>query len=205
MSQAYERPGAGAQLSRSEIIELLKSTGVYLEGHFLLTSGRHSPNFLLLSQVVQHPEATERLCRQLAREFAGIQVDTVAGPAMGGVILAYELARALGARAIFAEKDEGRMAFKRGFAVTPGEKVMVVEDAVTTGGSVQLVIDALKELGAEVAGVGTIVDRSGGKADFGVPFKAALTLDIPSYSPEECPLCREGVPVTKPKGKSGKK
>lgn len=190
-------------LSREGLIELLKSTGVYLDGHFLLTSGRHSPNFLLLSQLFQHPWATELLCRQLARELASLDIETVAGPAVGGVILSYELARALGTRAIFAEKENGRMAFKRGFAIAPGEKVLVVEDAVTTGGSVRLVVDALRELGADVVAVGAVVDRSGSRVNFGVPFKAVLTLDIPSYAPEECPLCREGVPVIKPKGRTG--
>lgn len=191
-------------MSREDILDILKSTGVYMEGHFQLTSGRHSPNFLLFSQASQYPAATEWLCQQLAREFAGVQVDTVAGPAMGGVILSYELARALGVRAIFAEKDDGKMSLKRGFTVAPGERVLVVEDAVTTGGSVQQAIDALKDYGAEIVGVGALVDRSGGRADFGVPFRAVLTLDIPSYPSEECPLCREGVPIVKPKGKSGK-
>ncbi len=190
--------GIDAATGRS-ILEMLKAAGVYMEGHFLLTSGRHSRTFFMFSQAFQHPRHAEVLGRELARLFAGDRVETVVGPAMGGVILAHEVARALGCRSFFAEKAEGGMAFKRGFAVRPGERVLVVEDVVTTGGSVKKVIGLVQAAEAEVVGVGAILDRSGGM-DFGVlPFRALATVDAPSYRPEECPLCRDGQPVSVPK------
>jgi len=186
-------------LTEDEIIDLLKRTGVLQEGHFRLTSGRHSPTFLQCSQVMQYPHYAEMLCRQLAAPFQGSGVQTVIGPAMGGIILAYETARALGVRAIFAEREEGKMHLRRGFSMTPGERFLVVEDAVTTGGSVNEVLELLAEAKARVVGVAMLVDRSGGRVGFGVPQEALVTLDIPSYSPAECPLCRAGVPITYPK------
>lgn len=186
--------------TEEEILQMLKETGVHMEGHFLLTSGRHSPAFFLFSQVFQHPRYAEALGRELARLFAGEGVATVIGPAMGGVILAHEVARALDCRAFFAEKAEGGMAFKRGFAVRPGERVLIVEDAVTTGGSVKKVVGLVRAAGAEVVGIGAILDRSGGAVDFDqLPFRTLVHLDVPSYAPEDCPLCREGRPVVVPK------
>ncbi len=186
-------------MTRDEIIRVLEQTGVILHGHFRLTSGRHSDTFLQCSQVMQYPSQAAKVCDELACLFNDTKVDLVAGPAMGGIVLAYEVARALGVRTIFAERENGKMAFRRGFAVRPGEAVLLVEDAVTTGGSVNEVAEAVTQAGARVAGVGALVDRSGGKVSFGVPFKRLITMDIKSYSPAECPMCRDGMPLTLPK------
>ena len=180
-------------------LELLKSWGVLREGHFLLTSGRHSSRFLLFAPAFSLPQAAAELGQAVAELFERQDIETVAGPAMGGVILAHEVARALGVRSIYAEKDGERMAFKRGFALRPGERVLVVEDAVSTGGSVQKVLDICKAAQADVRGVGIIADRTGGKVDLGVPLRALMTLEIPSYAAEHCPLCREGRPLERPK------
>lgn len=186
-------------MTRDEIIKVFEDTGVILRGHFRLTSGRHSDTFLQCSQVMQYPKHAARICEELARLFEGSQVDLVAGPAMGGIVLAYEVARSLGARTIFAEKENGKMAFRRGFAIRPGESVLLVEDAVSTGGSVNEVAEAVAQAGGRITGVGALVDRSGEKVTFGVPFKPLITMDIRSYSPAECPMCRDGVPLTLPK------
>lgn len=184
-----------------EVLAILRETGVLREGHFLLTSGLHSDRFLLLAQVLQYPEHTERLCREMAAPFQGEGVEVVVGPAVGGVLLAYEVARALGARAIFAEKAEGGgMALRRGFQLRPGERVLVVEDAISTGGSVRKVLDAIAPYQPKVVGVSALVDRSGGAVDFGVPTRAVLTMTFPAWQPEECPLCRAGVELIRPKG-----
>jgi len=188
-----------ALVTEEEILRLLRETGVIMEGHFRLTSGRHSPTFLQCSRVLQYPQHAEALCRQLAAPFAGSGVQGVIGPAVGGIILAYETARALGVRAVFAEREEGRMRLRRGFTISPGERFLVVEDAVTTGGSVNEVLELLAECKARAVGVAVLVDRSGGKVGFGVPQVALVTMDVPSYSPAECPLCRAGVPLVNPK------
>ncbi len=188
-------------LNKDGLNKLLKETGVIMEGHFLLTSGRHSGRFLQCSQLLQFPHHAEKVCRLMAGPFKNMQIDTVIGPAMGGVILSYETARALGARSLFAERTEGGgMTLRRGFQIEAGEKVLVVEDAVTTGGSVRKVIDLMNRVGAIVTGVSIMIDRSSGKVDFGVPMSALLSIEIESFAPEECPLCREGVPLHKPKG-----
>ncbi len=182
------------------VIDTFKKTGVLMEGHFLLTSGKHSPQFLQCSQALQSPEVGGRLGRAVAELFAGDRVETVIGPAMGGVILAYETARALGARAIYAEKnDGGGFVLRRGFTIRPRERVLLVEDAVTTGGSVKRVLDLVLELGAVPVGIGALVDRSGGQVDLGVPLRAVATMAVEAYDPAECPLCKAGVPLTRPK------
>lgn len=184
---------------------MLKESTAYREGHFLLTSGRHSGAFVLCSQLTQHPAIAQRICSAMAEPFADKGVDVVIGPAMGGVILAYEVARSLGEltgrypRAVFAEKSEGGMALKRGFTVARGEKVLVVEDAVTTGGSVYQVLDVLGPLGGELLGVSIITDRSGGTVDFGAPLHSLISLQISSWLPGDCPLCKQGLPLTRPK------
>ena len=183
------------------IIDLLEKTGVILEGHFLLTSGRHSSRFLQCSQLLQYPEHAETVCRLMAAPFEGQGVEAVIGPAMGGVILAYEVARALGTRALFAEPSEGRMILRRGFKIEPGEKVLVVEDAVTTGGSVQKVLDLLKVCEAKIIGVSVIVDRTAGNLNLSVPTRTLLNMQIESFEPENCPLCQAGLPLQRPKGR----
>ncbi len=177
----------------------LKEWGVLREGHFLLTSGRHSPGFLLFAPAFSLPKAAEELGRAIAERFAGKGIETVVGPAMGGVILAHEVARALGVRSIYAEKDGERMALKRGFSLRPGERVLVVEDAVSTGGSVQKVLRICEEARADIVGVGIIADRTAGKVDLGVPLQALLDLEVPSYPADDCPLCRAGQELTRPK------
>lgn len=184
-------------MNEAEVKQLMVKHGAILDGHFLLTSGLHSGMYVEKFQVLQHPRATEALCTEFAEKFKGEKIDVVIGPVTGGIILAHETAKHFGTRAIFAERDGGKMAIKRGFEIKPGERVLVVEDIVTTGGSVQEVIDAVKALGGVIAGVAVLVDRSGGKVDFGAPMKALLTLDIKTHKPDECPMCKQGVPLTK--------
>lgn len=186
-------------MKREAVTELLEKTGVLINGHFLLTSGRHSSCFLQCSQLLQYPKYTAEIAALMAEPFKTHDIKTVIGPAMGGVVIAYEIARALGARALFAEPFEGKMILRRGFKIEPGEKVLVVEDAVTTGGSVQKVINLLLGLQAVPVGVSIIVDRSAGLVDFDQPVHALLSMDLPSYNPDECPLCQKGVPLEKPK------
>jgi orotate phosphoribosyltransferase len=184
---------------REAILETFREAGALLEGHFLLSSGLHSPKYLQCALVLQDPARAERLCGQLARAFADDRIETVLGPAMGGILVAYELARALGARAIFAEREEGRMRLRRGFRIEPRQRVLLAEDVVTTGGSLREVLALVREAGAEVVGVAALVDRTSGRdPGFGTPLTALVQLDVPTHVPEECPLCREGVPVVKP-------
>lgn len=182
-----------------QFLELLRRTGALMEGHFELTSGLHSPRFALFSQVLQHPIEAERLGAALAAQFRDLEIETVAGPAMGGIILAHETARALGVRGIFAEKAADGMTLRRGFRLHAEERVLVVEDAVSTGGSVRRAMEAIRVVGGRIVAVGSVVDWTGGTADFGVPFRPLLTLSMPRYRPEECPLCREGKPLILPK------
>jgi orotate phosphoribosyltransferase len=188
-------------MAEAELLEELRRVGALREGHFLLTSGQHSPVFLLLARVFEHPELGGEIGRRLAGLFRDEGVEAVVGPAMGGVILAYEVARHLpGTRALFAEKTpDGGMGLRRGFQIGEGERVLVVEDVLTTGGSVRKVLDHLAGR-AELVGVGTVVDRSGGKTTFGtIPLRSLLRLDLPQYLPEGCPECRRQMPLERPK------
>jgi orotate phosphoribosyltransferase len=185
------------------VLELFRTTGAYLEGHFRLTSGLHSPNYLQCALVLRHPPAAEDLGRRLAAELRAIVNEPVAlvvSPALGGLIIGHEVARALGTPFLFTERDPQtrKMLLRRGFTVQPGQAVVVVEDVITTGGSTRDVIDTLSAAGARVLAAGSIIDRSGGAADLGVPRVALATLQVATHPPEECPLCREGVPVVKP-------
>ena len=186
------------------ILDTFRQTGAYLNGHFRLTSGLHSPEYLQCALVLQHPTHAERLGGRLAtelRSMAGTQsIGVVVSPAMGGLIIGHEVARALGTRFLFTERDpaSGKMTLRRGFALKPNETAVVVEDVITTGGSTREVIDILKAAGAQPLAAGSIIDRSGGKADVGAPRVALATLDVVSYQPEDCPLCRQGLPVSKP-------
>ena len=186
-------------MKREAVAELLEKTGAIMKGHFLLTSGRHSSCFLQCSQLLQYPQHTAEIAALMAEPFKDRAVKSVIGPAMGGVVLAYEAARILGARALFAEPFEGKIILRRGFKINPGERVLVVEDAVTTGGSVQKVINLLLGLQAIPVGVSTIIDRSAGLVDFCLPTHALCSMDLPSYNPDDCPLCQTGVPLQKPK------
>jgi orotate phosphoribosyltransferase len=181
-------------------LRLFEATEAYLKGHFRLTSGLHSPEYLQSAKVLQHPEHAERLGALLGGELARLgPIDVVVSPAMGGLIIGHEVARRLGVRHIFTERDaDGRMTLRRGFAVAPGERAAVVEDVITTGGSTREVIDLLTALGAIVTGAGSIIDRSGGTADVGAPRVALATLEVTAWQPESCPLCAAGQPVVKP-------
>ena len=168
------------------------------EGHFQFTSGRHSDNYMQCARLFEHPGDSVTICSDVAEAFRDKGVDLVAGPALGGIIMAYEVARILGVRNVFAERENGTMTLRRGFEVAPGSRALVVEDVVTTGGSVKEVIELLVGLGVEVVGVGSVVDRSNGTVDFGVPFHAVATMDLKSWEAEDCHLCRQGLPITKP-------
>jgi len=189
-------------------MKIFKDCNAYHKGHFKLSSGLHSEYYMQCALVLEDPKVAAKLCGELAKKFSaksksasggrGKKIDVVIGPAIGGITAAYETARALGAKAIFSEREEGNMALRRGFRINRGEKVLVVEDVTTTGGSAKEVVEMAKALGAKVVGVGAIVDRSGGKAKFGVPFKSLAKLNIKTYQPEKCPLCKEGIPIIKP-------
>lgn len=185
-------------LNQEQALAIFKKSGALLEGHFLLTSGKHSDRYVQCAQVLQYPEDTSALCEEIARRFKDDQVDLVIGPAMGGILVAYETARHLGVKNIFAERENGSMTLRRGFSILPGQRVLVVEDVITTGGSVQEVIDLVQAQGGVVVGVGVLVDRSGGKADFGVRKVGVITMEVPAWEPESCPLCKEGTPAVKP-------
>jgi orotate phosphoribosyltransferase len=187
-----------------EVVERFRRTGALLEGHFVLTSGLHSTHYLQCALVLQHPPEAEAFGRALAERYAGGRVETVAAPAIGGIVIGWEVARALGARSIWTEREDGRMTLRRGFTVRPGESVLVVEDVVTTGGSTRETIEALREAGALVVGAASIIDRSGGRADVGVPRQALATLDVPTHAPAACPLCAAGVPAVKPGSRKSK-
>jgi orotate phosphoribosyltransferase len=178
-------------------LQTFLDTGAYLRGHFRLTSGLHSAEYLQSAKVLQYPNIAERLAQELVARMP--KGDAAASPALGGLIIGHEVARAQGVRFVFTERDaEGKMTLRRGFTVEPGERFVVVEDVVTTGGSTKEVIDLLQSLGAVVLGAGSIIDRSGGKADVGVPRVALTTLQPETWPPDFCPLCKEGKPVEKP-------
>ncbi|HUB31929.1 MAG TPA: orotate phosphoribosyltransferase [Bryobacteraceae bacterium] len=185
------------------VMEMFRSSGAYLEGHFRLTSGLHSGAYMQCALVLQYPDTAEKLGRMLARELrqnVNGEIQAVASPALGGMIIGHEVARALGARHIFTERDPAtrQMKLRRGFLLRPGEAAVVVEDVITTGGSTQEVVDLLRAGGARVLGAGSIIDRSGGEAAVGVPRVALATLRVASYEEAACPLCRSGAPIVKP-------
>ncbi|TQI65758.1 orotate phosphoribosyltransferase [Clostridium sp. KNHs216] len=183
-------------ITQQRVMEILEEAGVLLEGHFKLTSGRHSNKYLQCARIFRNTRYSEELCAALAERYCHDNVQIVIGPAMGAVQMAYEVSRALHCENFFTERGEdGKMVLRRGFSVNPGDRVLVVEDVVTTGGSVREVIELVKEAGGEVVGVGSIVDRTGGKIDFGVPFKAVVSVEVESWEPEECPLCKAGAPA----------
>lgn len=181
------------------VIELFKEAGALLEGHFVYASGRHGRHFFQAARVLQYARITEELCKALAEKFAGEKVDLVIGPATGGIVLAYETARHLECRAAFTEKDgNGGMALKRGFKLTPGTRVLMVEDITTTGGSVKKSIDHLRGRGAEIVGVGVLIDRSGGEAQFDCRFEPLAKFTLESWAPDSCALCKAGQPLIDP-------
>jgi orotate phosphoribosyltransferase len=186
-------------MTESEILKIFESTGALLNGHFLLTSGRHSDKYFQCAKVLQYPEYTSQVCSVISKFFEKFEIDTVIAPAMGGIIVGYEVARQLGKRSIFTERENNLMTLRRGFSLSENEKVLVCEDVVTTGGSVFEVIEIVKSFGAKVIGVASIVDRSNGKVDFGYPFISSLKLDVISFNADECPLCKENkIALVKP-------
>jgi orotate phosphoribosyltransferase len=180
------------------ILKEFRNTGAYLKGHFRLTSGLHSNEYMQCALVLQHPSIAEKFGRELASHFS--KSDLVVSPAIGGLIIGHEVARVLGARFLFTERDPstGKMILRRGFKVNPGETAVVIEDVVTTGGSTRDVIETLQAAGVKVLGAGSIIDRSGGRADLGVPQVALATLEVTAWPADFCPLCQQGIPVEKP-------
>lgn len=182
-----------------KVEEIFRKAGAVLEGHFLLASGLHSPEYWEKFQVLQYPEYTEPLCRIIAEHFRGRDVQVVAGPTTGGIILAYEVARQLGVRGIFAEKggQKGRE-FRRGFKIAPGERVLIVDDVFTRGGSIHDTIEAVNKYRGKIVGIGVLIDRSPEKIDFGLPFFSCHRVEVTTYPPEACPLCARGIPLVRP-------
>ncbi len=185
-------------MTRDEIIAILKEAEVLLEGHFLLTSGRHSAKYLQCAKIFRNTKYAEPLCKELADKYKDEGVEIVIGPAMGAVQMAYEVSRHLNCENFFTEREDGKMTLRRGFTIKEGQKVLLVEDVVTTGGSIKEVLELVKGMGADVVGIGSIVDRTGGKIDFGVPFNAVLSMEVESYDRDNCPICQKDVPLVKP-------
>ncbi len=185
-------------MQEKEILEIFEKTGALLRGHFLLTSGRHSNVYFQCAKVLQYPDITTKLSEIIVEKFQHTQIDTVIAPALGGIIVGQEVARQLNKRFIFAERENKMLELRRGFSLSAGERVLVCEDVVTTGGSVFEVIEIVRSFGALPVGVGFIVDRSNGKVDFGVPKVATMVLDAVSFEPESCELRRQGIAFCKP-------
>ncbi len=185
-------------MTEKEVLEIYERTGGLLRGHFLLSSGLHSDIYLQSALVLQHPTHAEALCRDLAKPFKGDGVQVVLAPAIGGILVAHEVGRALGARSLFGEREDGVMRLRRGFVLEHGERCLVVEDVITTGGSTREVIKVVEDAKGTLVGVGALIDRSGGTATFPVKKAALATLTVPTYKPEDCPLCKAGTPAVKP-------
>lgn len=191
-------------MTENEILDLFHRHSALLEGHFILSSGLHSDRYVQCALVLQHPRVAEQLCSQLAGQLRHLRPAVVAAPALGGVLVAHEVARALGVRAIFTERQEGAMTLRRGFSLDDGEPALVVEDVITTGLSTRETIQCLEKASGKVVGAGALIDRSGGAADLGLPKSALISLKIQNYNPAECPLCRAGIPAAKPGSRSRK-
>jgi orotate phosphoribosyltransferase len=185
-------------MTRDELLDLFRRSGALLEGHFRLSSGLHSSGYLQCALVLQHPVHAEALGRELVAQVLELRPTVVLSPALGGVIIGHEVARALGVRAIFAERQDGALMLRRGFMLAEQDRVLVVEDVLTTGGSTRETMQVATAAGGRVVGVAAIVDRSAGRARFDVPFQVLLQMDLPTYQPDVCPLCAKGLPVIKP-------
>ncbi len=185
-------------MTHEEVLDIYTKTGALLTGHFLLSSGLHSDRYLQSALVLQQPEIATRLCAELAAHFRDLRIEVVIAPALGGVFVSHETARALGVRALFAERVNGELTLRRGFSIKTNERVLVVEDVITTGKSTRETIAVVKNAGGQVIAAGSLIDRSGGKADLGVPYRSLVTLDVPTYQPDACPLCRAGSAPVKP-------
>jgi orotate phosphoribosyltransferase len=180
------------------VLQIFKKAGAIKEGHFLLASGLHSPVYWEKFRILQYPHLTEKLCRLIVQHFKGQKIDTVAGPTTGGIILAFETARQLGTRGIFAEKEGEIRVFRRDFEIAPGEHILIVDDILTTGSSLREPISAVAKLGGIVIGIGVLVDRSEKNLDFNLPFFSCLRAPTTVYSPQKCPLCAAHIPLVKP-------
>jgi orotate phosphoribosyltransferase len=191
-------------MAQEDILELFKKSGALLEGHFRLSSGLHSNRYIQCALVLQHPRAAEQLGAELAARLRHLGASVVAAPALGGILVAHEVARALGVRAIFTERHEGVMTLRRGFSLAADESALVVEDVLTTGLSTRETIQCVEQAGGKVAGAGALIDRSGGTVDLGLPRAALVTLEIQNYNPAECPLCKSGSPAIKPGSRTKK-
>jgi len=192
-------------MNRDDLLDLFRRSGALLDGHFRLTSGLHSPGYLQCALVLQHPEQAAALARAIADSSRSLRATVVLSPALGGVVIGHEVARALGVRAIFAERQDGGLMLRRGFTLGETDRVLVVEDVLTTGGSTRETMQVARAAGAQVVGAASIVDRSGGATGseysgvkLDVPFHALLAIDLPTYEPDKCPLCAQGLPVVKP-------
>jgi orotate phosphoribosyltransferase len=185
-------------MTSEQVLNIYKQTGALLTGHFLLSSGLHSDQYLQSALVLQQPDIATKLCAALAEHFKDSKIEVVIAPALGGVFVSHETARALGVRALFAERVNGELTLRRGFSLRPGERVLVVEDVITTGKSTKETIKVVQQAGGVVIAAASLIDRSGGTADIGVPYRSLVTLQVPSYTAETCPLCKQGSAPIKP-------
>jgi orotate phosphoribosyltransferase len=191
-------------MTKEEVLKLFKSTGALLEGHFQLSSGLHSPQYFQCAKVLQYPQHAEALCREIEQHFKEMKVDVVISPALGGIVVGQEVARQLGARSVFAERADGILQLRRGFEIKTGERVLACEDVVTTGGSIGEVLDIVRKRGGSVVGTACIVDRTSEElqSDQHQRLFSLLKMDIVTYKPEDCPLCRQNIPLVKPGSRS---
>ncbi|MGH9431505.1 MAG: orotate phosphoribosyltransferase [Terriglobia bacterium] len=190
-------------MTENEILEIFRRHSALLEGHFILSSGLHSDRYIQCALVLQDPRAAGQLGSELARKMGQPGISAVVAPALGGILVAHEVARALSVRALFTERQDGRMTLRRGFSLHPGEPVLVVEDVVTTGLSTRETMDCVEQAGGRVVAAGSLIDRSGGAVDLGVPRTALVTLQVNNYDPADCPLCHAGSPAVKPGSRPG--
>jgi orotate phosphoribosyltransferase len=191
-------------MTENEILEVFRRYSALLEGHFVLSSGLHSDRYIQCALVLQHPRVAEQLGAELAAKLRNLGASVVAAPALGGILVAHEVARALGLRAIFTERQEGVMTLRRGFSLAAGEPTLVLEDVLTTGLSTRETIKCVEQAGGKVVGAGALIDRSGGTVELGLPRAALLSLQIQNYDPAACPLCKSGSPAVKPGSRTKK-
>ena len=189
-------------MTKNEILQIFEKTNAILKGHFKLSSGLHSAEYLQCARVLEHPGYAAKLCAELAKKFEKEKPNIVIAPALGGILVSYEVARSLGAKSIFAERASGKMTLRRGFELSKKDKVLVVEDVITTGLSTQEVINVVKSYGSELIGVGCLIDRSRKKVNFAPRFESLTEIDIPTFKPEDCPLCKDEIPAIKPGSRS---
>jgi orotate phosphoribosyltransferase len=185
-------------LKQTEIADMFKESGAFLTGHFLLTSGLHSPHYFQCAKVLQFPEYTTLLCTDIARQIEKMEIDLVVGPALGGIVVAQEIGRILNKRTIFAERENNEMTLRRGFEIRKGERVLIAEDVLTTGKSIREVIGLVEKAGGTMTAVSVILDRSAGKVSFGAPLVSLMAMDVVTHAPDACPICKTGVPLVKP-------